>query len=622
VLVLLQTTGIALLVGYFTYRGGRNAVFQLVQQLVIETEQQVFTELDVYLGNAHRLNQQYASAFQEGFVRLDDLDQLHQYLIKEHLNAPEMTSFLFGSEAGDFRVVHHVEATEIKAGFSKIQPNEQPIELGIATPAQPELLSLYSLNSDNQVGRFLQTIEGIDVRDRPWYKLAKKNQRPGWTKPFQIGSTNLLTINAFRPVFDAQAKFVGVFALNLSFGRINQFLEKLDHRGNGLVYIFDRDGLVIANSEQEPPFTFSGDSTLDEKVVTANPGQFNRLSIYDSTNPILQGILQQQHFLDHKLLATQSIHRESVQLNGKRYYLSLRPYQDEYGLDLLVLTILPSAQFLAPLHADLALTLMTCGFALVGVVGVGLWVTQQVTRPVNDLSRAMEAFNQGQSLPSIQPSQIQELELFRQTFAAAVSEIRTREQTEAHLQQINEELLHATQLKDEFLAMMSHELRTPLNVILGMTENLQEEIFGSITPRQAKALQTIERGGLHLLDLINDVLDLAKIESGQLELDREPTAIAPIVHTSLDFIQTKANQKQISITSQIPEELPWVNVDERRMRQVLLNLLDNAIKFTPEQGKVCVIVRLLVPHAGKGNESFKKVMINASCAANQYFHSL
>jgi PAS domain S-box-containing protein len=161
----------------------------------------------------------------------------------------------------------------------------------------------------------------------------------------------------------------------------------------------------------------------------------------------------------------------------------------------------------------------------------------------------------------------------------------------------NEELARATRLKDEFLANMSHELRTPLNAILGMTEGLQEQVYGPINPKQLRSLQTIERSGFHLLGLINEILDLAKIESGQLELECGPTAIAPLCRSSLAFIKQQALNKRIQIQTQIPQDLPDIWIDERRIRQVLINLLNNAVKFTPEGGNVTLEATLAVNSA-------------------------
>lgn len=154
----------------------------------------------------------------------------------------------------------------------------------------------------------------------------------------------------------------------------------------------------------------------------------------------------------------------------------------------------------------------------------------------------------------------------------------------------NEALARATRLKDEFLANMSHELRTPLNAILGMTEGLQEGIMGPINERQLSALNTVERNSTHLLSLINDILDVAKIESGQLTLTYSPIDVQQLCSSSLAFVQQQALRKRIQLQTQIPQSLPALFADEVRMRQVLLNLLTNAVKFTPEGGRVMLSV--------------------------------
>ncbi|ESA37009.1 multi-sensor hybrid histidine kinase [Leptolyngbya sp. Heron Island J] len=150
--------------------------------------------------------------------------------------------------------------------------------------------------------------------------------------------------------------------------------------------------------------------------------------------------------------------------------------------------------------------------------------------------------------------------------------------------------------KSTFLSNMSHELRTPLNAILGMTEVLQEKIIGQINEKQLKALQTIERGGTHLLALINDILDLAKVESGLVELEYSPVAVTHLCNSSLAFVKEQSLKKQIQFNLKLPTSLPDVTVDERRMRQVLINLLTNAVKFTPTGGHITLEVMPLSPN--------------------------
>lgn len=171
-------------------------------------------------------------------------------------------------------------------------------------------------------------------------------------------------------------------------------------------------------------------------------------------------------------------------------------------------------------------------------------------------------------------------------FSFIMRDIQVRKEYEQKLEKTNAELLRATRLKDEFLATMSHELRTPLNAILGMNESLQEQIFGTVNERQIKALQTIERSSNHLLELINDILELAKIEAGHIDLSYIPTSINRLCYSSLAFVKQQAAQKRIQIDVQISPNLPDIPLDERRICQVLINLLSNAVKFTPEGGLI------------------------------------
>jgi signal transduction histidine kinase/CheY-like chemotaxis protein len=169
---------------------------------------------------------------------------------------------------------------------------------------------------------------------------------------------------------------------------------------------------------------------------------------------------------------------------------------------------------------------------------------------------------------------------------AFFSMMERQEKLLQQLQLINDQLIESHRLKDSFLANMSHELRTPLNAILGMTEGLQDNVFGAVNERQLNALQIVESSGNHLLELINDILELAKIESGQVELDSTLTALYPIVQSSMEFVKHQASKKQIQIAIKLAPNLPNLLIDERRIRQALVNLLNNAVKFTPSGGSV------------------------------------
>ena len=157
----------------------------------------------------------------------------------------------------------------------------------------------------------------------------------------------------------------------------------------------------------------------------------------------------------------------------------------------------------------------------------------------------------------------------------------------------NAELQETAKMKDNFLAMMSHELRTPLNAVLGMAEAMQEEVFGMVTPEQITALQTIEHSGNHLLSLITDILDVAKIGAGKITLESMPLSLSSICQLCVSLVRQDALKKSIHLHTHVRPHLPKVWGDEQRVRQVILNLLSNAIKFTPQGGQVSLTVKLM-----------------------------
>jgi len=153
------------------------------------------------------------------------------------------------------------------------------------------------------------------------------------------------------------------------------------------------------------------------------------------------------------------------------------------------------------------------------------------------------------------------------------------------------ELVRANRVKDEFLANMSHELRTPLNSILGFSETLLEGIRGPLNERQEQGLQLIYSSGQHLLGLINDILDIAKIEVGKFELHPEIVSVNDICHASLNFIKEMAGRKSILVEYSSSPDVSSMQADPKRLKQILVNLLNNAVKFTPEKGRVSLDVQ-------------------------------
>jgi PAS domain S-box-containing protein len=167
---------------------------------------------------------------------------------------------------------------------------------------------------------------------------------------------------------------------------------------------------------------------------------------------------------------------------------------------------------------------------------------------------------------------------------STMTDITKRKQAEQALLFANHELERAMRMKDEFLASMSHELRTPLTGILGLSESLQEQVYGPLNERQFKSLSNIEASGRHLLDLINDVLDVSKLEAGKISLEIEQVFLSQVCQASLQLVKGMAHKKKQKVSFSIfPVEIKMQG-DNRRIKQILVNLLSNAIKYTPESG--------------------------------------
>jgi signal transduction histidine kinase len=146
----------------------------------------------------------------------------------------------------------------------------------------------------------------------------------------------------------------------------------------------------------------------------------------------------------------------------------------------------------------------------------------------------------------------------------------------------------ASRHKSEFLANMSHELRTPLNAIIGFSEVLTERMFGELNEKQDEYLKDIHASGQHLLSLINDILDLSKIEAGRMELELSDFHLPSAIENALILVRERASRRGIRLGSTIDKRLGVFSGDERKVKQVLLNLLSNALKFTPEGGQIDV----------------------------------
>src|SRR5439155_1950678 len=185
------------------------------------------------------------------------------------------------------------------------------------------------------------------------------------------------------------------------------------------------------------------------------------------------------------------------------------------------------------------------------------------------------------------PYVIDLLKTFATQSALAIQNARLFREIEEKSRQLETASRH----KSDFLANMSHELRTPLNAIIGFSEVLLERLFGELNDKQADYLNDIHSSGRHLLSLINDILDLSKVEAGRMELEPSSFELSEALSNAMTLVRERAQQHGIVMAQQLDAELGEIVADERKIKQILVNLLSNAVKFTPDGGRIDVRVR-------------------------------
>ena len=178
-------------------------------------------------------------------------------------------------------------------------------------------------------------------------------------------------------------------------------------------------------------------------------------------------------------------------------------------------------------------------------------------------------------------------DITKKDLRASISNLEQRvDNRTAELSLANSELSRVMRSKDDFLSAMSHELRTPLNAVLGLSESLAEGVYGEMNAKQAQSINTIAESGRHLLSLINDLLDIAKIGAGKMELDLKKANVEDMCQASLRLVLEQAQKKNLKLTLAMDNKSVMLTADERRLKQILVNLLSNAVKFTPDGGSV------------------------------------
>ncbi|WP_067775543.1 hybrid sensor histidine kinase/response regulator [Nostoc sp. NIES-3756] len=575
----LQTFTAVSLVGYLSFRNGQKAVNELADQWMMKVNGLVDQHLDTYLATPHQINQINVDAAKLGMLNLEDFQLTGRYFWQQ-MQVFNVGYISFANPQGEF-----IGVERLNNGSLLI--NEVSQKQGIG--------KLYVYDTNNQGDRLkLTAVKNYDPRVEAWYSDAVNVTKPIWSQIYQWeDKPNILSISASYPINDKKNKFLGVLSVDLILSQISRFLANLKVGQTGQVFIIERSGLIVAASNQESPY-----DVINGKAQRVSAFQSNDYLIQKTSNYLQQKFGQLKNIQDYQ----QSL----IELQGEKYFVQVKPWNDQLGLDWLVVVIVPEKDFMGQIHTNNRTTILLCLGALMIATIMGVYTSRWIVRPILQLTQASSAIASGNLAQEVTIPELKELSILSTSFNKMAGQLRD---SFAALEQTNQELEKrvaqrtaeitaakeaadaANRAKSEFLANMSHELRTPLNGILGYAQILQ--LDASATDEQMEGFQIIYECGSHLLTLINDILDIAKIEAKKLELYPIESNLEQLISGVCDICRIKAEQKQIKFIYQVHHQLPTaVYTDEKRLRQVLINIVGNAVKFT-KQGTVTFIVEII-----------------------------
>jgi signal transduction histidine kinase len=240
---------------------------------------------------------------------------------------------------------------------------------------------------------------------------------------------------------------------------------------------------------------------------------------------------------------------------------------------------------------QLCIMLLSIGFALFAT----FFISRRIARPMSSITQTMRLVADGDMACEVpfgdRADEIGELSRALAVFRRNALEKRRVEDELVQSRIATQSAEAASRVKSEFLAHMSHELRTPLNAIIGFSDMMLQGIFGPVEKRYGEYLRLINKSGSHLLEVISDILDMSKIDSGKFALQMEDVDLAGLIGDCTALMQFAAEERQISLTTDMPADGTNLLADPRALKKILFNLLSNAVKFTPKGGKILVSVR-------------------------------
>jgi len=589
----LQIVGAVGLVGYLSFINGQKAVNNLAGQLMSEVSLRVEQNLQVYLTTPHQINQSKLDAVKLGLLKMENLSAWEKYLGRQVQLYPYINFTAVGNENGDYR-----SGEQLSNGSRTINVIEKSTGLNFYS---------YNTNQRGERTTVVTVVKNFDNRQHPAYKGAIKAGKPIWSSIYVSFLEPTLILSALLPVYSDKNQVEGVLIAALRLDYIGRFLNSLKVGKSGQTFIIDRHSTLLATSTNEKPFSMKNNQRRSFQVA-------------ESSNPVTQATAKYLNAQFHQLNQIKKSELLNFEIDGKRQFLKILPFQDGKGLDWLIVVVVPEADFTQEIDANTRITIWLCLAALGVALVIGILTSRWVTNPILRLNIAAKNIAKGEWDKTVESERSDELGELAKAFNSMAQQLQQSFETLEHrVQERTAELAIAkdkaevaNQAKSTFLANMSHELRSPLNAILGFSQLMTRS--QTLSPEHQENISIISSSGEHLLTLINNVLDLSKIESGRTSLNPKKFDLYRLLSDLEDMFELKADDKQLQLIFECSPDVPqYVETDELKLRQILINLLNNALKFTDEGS---IIVRVRKPLPGGTHQIEGKIFESSELSMN------
>ncbi len=382
------------LVGYLSVRNGQQAVNQLASQVRLEVASGTQQAMTYYFGLPHQITHSNINALRLNQIKLQDKQAMERHFFYQLQTFPVSNELFVGTPDGTMIYVAHKSDGSFIANTTTKFPGRE----------------LYELDNQGRRGKLVK-VTNYDPRIRPWYKLVVEKRGQIWTGVYLFTTLQTLGMTAAEPYYDEQGKLVAVFTAQFPLQVLSDFLKTLKVSPTGQVFVLNRGGTLLATS------------TGENSIIEVN-GEKKLLEAVDSKNLLTSRTARylQQHL--GELNQGKQLIELSFDIDGKRQYVLVQPYFDKKGLDLLVVVVVPEADFMEQINANTRTTIMLCLLALALAVAVAIVTANWITRPILQIAKASQEMASGNFNQNVESSQIIELEKLANSFNTMAGQLK------------------------------------------------------------------------------------------------------------------------------------------------------------------------------------------------------